>query len=171
MLVVATCRSEERHRVSIAGLDSPSVDRILLDRLDEDAVGAIVGDMLALAAPPPVFSRFLYRHSEGNPFFVAEYLRAAVESGLLWRDPEAGWHVGEPGGGSYRPHVLLFDTFVPALRARGLDDAAVRRLLVENPAHAFGIRRRPLAARRDAGRAQLSGSPSTTRPTSGGSER
>jgi phosphotriesterase-related protein len=61
---------------------------------------------------------------------------------------DAGWyHVGEPGGGSYRTHGFLFDTFVPALRARGLGEADVRRLLVDNPAAAFGIQRRPLAAR------------------------
>jgi phosphotriesterase-related protein len=59
---------------------------------------------------------------------------------------DAGWyHVGEPGGGRYRPHTFLFDTFVPALRARGLGEADVRRLLVDNPAAAFAIRRRPLA--------------------------
>jgi phosphotriesterase-related protein len=61
---------------------------------------------------------------------------------------DAGWfHVGEAGGGSYRPHTLLHDAFVPALRARGLGEADVRRLLVENPARAFAVRRRPLAGR------------------------
>jgi predicted metal-dependent phosphotriesterase family hydrolase len=58
---------------------------------------------------------------------------------------DAGWyHVGEPGGGDYRPYTFLLDTFVPALRARGLEDAAVRALLVENPARAFATRRRAL---------------------------
>lgn len=58
---------------------------------------------------------------------------------------DAGWyHVGEPGGGAYRPHTFLFDTFVPALRARGLGDGEVHTLLVENPARAFAIRRRAL---------------------------
>jgi phosphotriesterase-related protein len=58
---------------------------------------------------------------------------------------DAGWyHVGEPGGGAYRPHTLLFDAFVPALRVRGIDDAGTRTLLVENPARAFAIRRRGL---------------------------
>ena len=77
---------------------------------------------------------------------------------------DAGWyHVGEPGGGSYRPHTSVFDTFVPALRARGLGEADVRRLLVDNPARAFAVRPRP--------RAQLAGRPTTTRPTSGGSDR
>jgi phosphotriesterase-related protein len=56
---------------------------------------------------------------------------------------DAGWyHVGEPGGGSYRPHTFLFDAFVPALVARGLGEADVRTLLVENPAKAFAVRRR-----------------------------
>ena len=56
---------------------------------------------------------------------------------------DAGWyHVGEPGGGSYRSHAFLFDAFVPALRAGGLADAEIHALLVRNPAEAFGIRRR-----------------------------
>lgn len=62
---------------------------------------------------------------------------------------DAGWfHVGEPGGGRYRPYTFLLDAFVPALRARGLGETDVRRLLVDNPAAAFAIRRRPLAVRR-----------------------
>jgi predicted metal-dependent phosphotriesterase family hydrolase len=56
---------------------------------------------------------------------------------------DAGWyHVGEPGGGSYRSHAFLFDAFVPALRKGGLADAEIHALLVRNPAEAFGIRRR-----------------------------
>lgn len=53
---------------------------------------------------------------------------------------DAGWYdVGKPNGGTYRPHTLLFDAFVPALRARGLGDAEIRQLLVENPARAFTV--------------------------------
>jgi phosphotriesterase-related protein len=50
--------------------------------------------------------------------------------------------VGEPGGGTYRPHTFLFDGFVPALRARGVGDDEIRRLLVDNPARAFSPTRR-----------------------------
>jgi predicted metal-dependent phosphotriesterase family hydrolase len=53
---------------------------------------------------------------------------------------DAGWyHVGEPRGGAYRSHAFLFDAFVPALLARGLAEADVRKLLVDNPAQAFAI--------------------------------
>jgi predicted metal-dependent phosphotriesterase family hydrolase len=47
--------------------------------------------------------------------------------------------VGEPGGGTYRPHTVLFDRFVPALHARGLSEAQVAALLADNPARAFAI--------------------------------
>ena len=68
--------------------------------------------------------------------------------GLLDRvlvSQDAGWyHVGEAKGGEYRPYTFLFDAFVPALRARGLGEADIRTLLVENPARAFAVRRRAL---------------------------
>ncbi len=58
---------------------------------------------------------------------------------------DAGWyHVGEPEGGTYRPHTVLCDEFVPALRAGGLSEDDVNTLLVENPAHAFAVGVRPL---------------------------
>jgi phosphotriesterase-related protein len=89
-----------------------------------------------------------------GPGTLDDHVEAVVD--LVRRDrsdrvlvsQDAGWyHVGEPGGGSYRPYVFLFDRFLPALRARGLGEADVRRLLVDNPAEAFATRRRSLAAR------------------------
>jgi phosphotriesterase-related protein len=47
---------------------------------------------------------------------------------------DAGWyHVGEAGGGDYRGYDTLFTTFLPALRAAGVDEATERQLLVDNP--------------------------------------
>jgi phosphotriesterase-related protein len=69
------------------------------------------------------------------------FRRDQLERVLVSQD--SGWYrVGEPGGGAYRPHTFLFDVFLPALRARGLGEAEMRALLVENPARAFAIRRR-----------------------------
>jgi len=51
---------------------------------------------------------------------------------------DAGWyHVGEPGGGRFRPYTFLFDGFLPALRQAGLTERDVRTLLVDNPACLF----------------------------------
>ncbi len=51
---------------------------------------------------------------------------------------DAGWYrVGEPGGGTFRPFDTLFTAFVPALKAAGLSERDVTRLLVENPRRAL----------------------------------
>ena len=83
---------------------------------------------------------------------------------------DAGWyHVGEPGGGAYRPHTFLLDAFVNALRARGLGEAGRAGPAGREP----GARlRRPPPGAGDAGLTrQRGGRPTTIRPTSGGSER
>jgi phosphotriesterase-related protein len=59
---------------------------------------------------------------------------------------DAGWyHVGEPGGGDFRPFDLLFTKFIPALKKAGFADAEIRRLTVDNPCEAFAIRVRAKA--------------------------
>ena len=88
MLLAGTWRTEE----ASARLDalwrrgSQTED---LGRLDGAAVGAIAASMLASAIPEP-FALWLGDRSEGNPFYVGQYLRAAVETGILTRE-EAAW--------------------------------------------------------------------------------
>jgi serine/threonine protein kinase/tetratricopeptide (TPR) repeat protein len=94
LLVLGTYRSEELG-VELQGLlESPEVERIDLKRLGQEAIEAIVSDMLALSPAPEGLARFLARQSEGNPFFVAEYLRLAVEEGVFFRDEDGRWQVG-----------------------------------------------------------------------------
>lgn len=54
---------------------------------------------------------------------------------------DAGWyHVGEPGGGTFRPYDTLFRDFLPALEAAGFTSAEIHQLVVVNPAEAFAVR-------------------------------
>jgi len=54
---------------------------------------------------------------------------------------DAGWyHVGENGGGTFRPFDTVFRRFVPAIK-EALDEAAVAQLLIVNPAAALARRR------------------------------
>jgi phosphotriesterase-related protein len=75
---------------------------------------------------------------------------ALIEEGRIERvlvSQDAGWYrVGEPGGGQFTPYTSLFEEFLPALRRTGLTDGQVRTLLVDNPARAFAVRKRLLAA-------------------------
>jgi predicted metal-dependent phosphotriesterase family hydrolase len=51
---------------------------------------------------------------------------------------DAGWyHVGEPGGGTFRSYDTLFTKFVPAAAATGLGKTDMHQLLVENPRRAL----------------------------------
>jgi tetratricopeptide (TPR) repeat protein len=97
LLLLGTYRSEEEGALH-ALVRAPGITGLRLEQLDEQAVAMMVRGMLALAAPPPrAFVQFLTRQSEGNPFFVAEYLRTAVDEGLLGRNPAEGWYVVEGG--------------------------------------------------------------------------
>jgi phosphotriesterase-related protein len=73
-------------------------------------------------------------------------VRDLARAGQLARvlvSQDAGWyHVGEAGGGRFRPFTFLFDTFLPALRQAGLAEADTRALLVDNPARALTPRAR-----------------------------
>lgn len=79
LTVVALYRSEEAHHVGPALAASET-----LQPLDGDGVNAIVTDMLAVE-PPEGFVAFLEAQTEGNPFFIAEYLHSAVAVGALVR--------------------------------------------------------------------------------------
>jgi predicted metal-dependent phosphotriesterase family hydrolase len=54
-----------------------------------------------------------------------------------------GWYwVGQPNGGEVRDFNYMSDVFLPALRHADTSEATIRKLTVENPANAFGIRLR-----------------------------
>ncbi|HLM48414.1 MAG TPA: AAA family ATPase, partial [Myxococcaceae bacterium] len=92
LLLIGTYRSDEVGPGLSKLLSKPAFTQVALGRLGEATVGQMVSEMLALPHPPETFVRFLTRQSEGNPFFVAEYLRTTVGEGLLYR--EAGvWRV------------------------------------------------------------------------------
>jgi tetratricopeptide (TPR) repeat protein len=88
--LLAAYRSEETNDELVALLDGAGVTGLHLDRLGADVVTAIVGEMLAMPSPPGSLCMQLADASEGNPFFVGEYLRMAVATGVLTRGPD-GW--------------------------------------------------------------------------------
>jgi phosphotriesterase-related protein len=93
------------------------------------------------------------------PESVAEHVDAVVrmrEAGLLQRvlvSQDAGWyHVGEARGGQVRPFDTVFTGVLPALRARGLSQAEIDTLFVDNPARAFSVAVRGAGAEAREGR-------------------
>jgi serine/threonine protein kinase len=128
LFILCTYRSEETTDGVAAIAALPHVTHLMLPRLDRGAVQSMVGDMLALPEPPPGFVEFVSRQAEGNPFFVAEYLRTAVTERILYRDQHHSWQLlGRRGGDAEEYESLLLPRSLRELieqRLRRLSPAA-----------------------------------------------
>jgi phosphotriesterase-related protein len=78
--------------------------------------------------------------SQGDELFV-ERIQRMLEAGLGGRmllSHDRGWYdPAQPGGGTPKPFTYIGETFLPKLRAAGVDDATIRTLTHDNPFHAF----------------------------------
>jgi eukaryotic-like serine/threonine-protein kinase len=92
LVILGTYRVDESGPELRALVASAHVTNVPLERLDDNSVAEIVRSMLAAPDAPPGFLQFLATQTEGNPFFVAEYLRSAVAEHLLFRE-SGRWHV------------------------------------------------------------------------------
>jgi serine/threonine protein kinase/tetratricopeptide (TPR) repeat protein len=127
--LIATCRSEEMNDELVAWSTHPSVTTERLGRFDRESVGQMVSGMLAVAAPPSEWVAFLEQESGGNPFFIAEYLRAAIAERLLTRTHNGRWLLGEVEGSSNLRERLGLPSSIAELvgrRLRGLDHGALQ---------------------------------------------
>ncbi|MEO1268989.1 MAG: tetratricopeptide repeat protein, partial [Myxococcota bacterium] len=86
--VVGTCRSEEMP----AALRDLAERHTLLNvpRLDRDEAELIVAQMLG-QSPDADLVDMIAERSGGNAFFIAEYLRLAVDEGLLLLNAQGSW--------------------------------------------------------------------------------
>ena len=96
LLILGTCRTEESNAPLELLRKSSAIQSFLLTPFNEQDVHQLVSDMLAWKYPNILFVKYLSQHSEGNPFFVAEYLRVAVEQKVLYRDAEGRWTLLDP---------------------------------------------------------------------------
>ena len=93
LLVVATYRSDEVRPTLQELLARRAVRHMRLERLDPRSVRQMICDMLSTSDPPAPMVAYLQRHCGGNPFFVVEYLYAAVHEGVLTRSADGSWHL------------------------------------------------------------------------------
>ncbi|MBN1551906.1 tetratricopeptide repeat protein [bacterium] len=97
LLVVGTYRTEEVNARTQSLLNASRINHIVLGSLDEKAINAVISDMMGVSETSTAFVRYLTKASEGNPFFVSEYLREAVASGIIYRNHQGIWHAAEMG--------------------------------------------------------------------------
>jgi DNA-binding SARP family transcriptional activator len=93
--VVGAYRSGEApaalRRALAAWREAGALSEVTLGPLPEEAVRALIGDLMGRAEGPPVFAGALHRRSGGNPLFLLETLQALFEARVLRAD-ETGWH-------------------------------------------------------------------------------
>lgn len=109
VMVVGAFRSEEISEPLAALSSRFGVELISLGRLDEEAVGRLVADMLAVRVPPAELVGFVSEHAGGNPFFISEYLHTVVDEGLLRRSGRGEWALAdaprEPAAASWQARL------------------------------------------------------------------
>jgi eukaryotic-like serine/threonine-protein kinase len=129
ILILCMHRSEEVSDRLDSIIRMPHVEQLRLSRLSKGAVGSIVGDMLALREPAPALVEFVGAEADGNPFFVAEYLRAVVSERLLHRDANHTWQLSA-GSTSERQGLPGFESLGVPGSLRALIEQRLRRLSV-----------------------------------------
>lgn len=86
IVVIGAYRSEETSAHLERVVHAPGALTMPLGRLGASSIARMVGDMLAQDDAPRELLEPLAAASEGNPFFVAEYLRMAIDEGWLRRE-------------------------------------------------------------------------------------
>ena len=80
--------------------------------------------------------------------WYADRILELRNNGLLNRillSHDSGWYdPAKPGGGTFNGFTDIFDSLLPVLKAKGMTDDEINRILVENPREAFTIRIRKL---------------------------
>ncbi len=108
-IVLGIYRSDEI-TPAVAALEKRSgVVSCRLERLGRSEVGEMIAGMLGMRDPPAAMIRFVHGHSEGIPFFAAEYLRALVDDGVLVRK-QGTWSLSQDQ--AFRPDEI--STSLPA---------------------------------------------------------
>jgi serine/threonine protein kinase/tetratricopeptide (TPR) repeat protein len=130
VLLLGTYRLEERDEALSELVSAPGALHLELGGLDEQSLHTLARCMLALDEPPRDFDRLVHQ-SGGNPFFVAEYLRAAIAEGLLHRDLSGQWRLEEGDGAGGPLHAVGLPGSIADIihrRLRGLDARALALL-------------------------------------------
>jgi serine/threonine protein kinase/tetratricopeptide (TPR) repeat protein len=83
LVIVANYRSEEAGDAVRRLASRPGNGTLELGRLAAPEIRALVGGMLSMSTPPEPLVDYIGAHSEGIPFFAAEYLRSLVAAGAL----------------------------------------------------------------------------------------
>ena len=76
---------------------------------------------------------------EGNIMLIQEMLHKGYEDQLLISQDSGWYNVGQDNGGEINGFEYLVKDFTPLLGKKGISNATIHKLMVENPARAFAF--------------------------------
>ena len=91
LFLILNARTEEPTSTVQSLLAKSNVSVIDLPRLAEVNLHRLLCDHLGAETVPQKIVSFLNRVSEGNPFYIWQYLQTAIELGILKRTSQEGW--------------------------------------------------------------------------------
>ncbi|MBI2568308.1 MAG: tetratricopeptide repeat protein [Candidatus Schekmanbacteria bacterium] len=91
LLLIAATRPRSLGAGEAEVAPATGAQELTLPHLSEAALHQVIADMLGVRAAPREFVGYVAKQSGGNPYFAAEYLRAAIASSLLLMDHRGGW--------------------------------------------------------------------------------
>jgi DNA-binding SARP family transcriptional activator len=107
-----------------------ALTRLELQPLSEKAVTELVAQMSHSSAGGLLFSRHIYRETEGNPFYVVAILQNLFEEGLLYVDENGEWATGYDASTVDYAELTIPPTMQEVIEARlARLDRASRQLL------------------------------------------
>jgi hypothetical protein len=95
-LIVASVGSGAAAPLALAEVAPEAIERLELGGLDRSSTAQMVNEMLGTDGDAAAFGTFLHERSEGNPLFVIEAVRLAMDKGQLRHDPQSGWSLPTP---------------------------------------------------------------------------
>lgn len=136
VLVIGTFRSEEvGEDHPLAGLlrgmsREQKLIRLDLPLLSEEAVTELIAQMSHSSAGGRLFSRRIYRETEGNPLFIVAILQNLFEEGVLYVNEEGEWSTDYDASTVDYAELMIPPTIREVIEARlaRLDEES-RRLL------------------------------------------
>lgn len=90
VVILGACREEEVQRLQEV-IDVATVRKLSLTPLGRDDVCRMVVESLDTLTPPPGLNETLVQRAAGNPFYILEYLQAAIAEARLTLDAQGQW--------------------------------------------------------------------------------
>lgn len=93
VLLICNVRNDNEPAVLKDLMSVESTEVVEMKRLNMAESLQLIKDTLAMEDVPELLAEYLFEHSKGNPFYIAEHIRMLLEQGFLIRHERGYWQI------------------------------------------------------------------------------